>query len=148
MKITTIAMLGSMVLASTSVFAQDTAAPVDQASIIAAALAGGDAAAGEKVFTKCKACHKIGDGAKNGLGPLLNDVIGRQMGVAEKFKYSNGMKDHSAAGDVWTLENLDAWLTKPKDFIAKTKMSFAGLEKADDRANVIAYLATFSTAAE
>ncbi|MGB5559089.1 MAG: cytochrome c family protein [Paracoccaceae bacterium] len=106
----------------------------------------GDAAAGEKVFRKCMACHEIGPDAQSKTGPILTGVVGRKAGVIEGFAYSDALKA-AAEGDtglVWTPENLDAFLTKPKDFLAGTKMTFAGLRKDEDRANVIAYLATFA----
>ena len=107
------------------------------------AFAEGDAAAGEKVFNKCKACHAVGDGAKNKVGPALNGIVGRTAGSADGFKYSDAMLAKQAEGMVWTEEAIDAYLTKPKDYIPGNKMSFPGLKKEDDRANVIAYLKTF-----
>ena len=101
----------------------------------------GDAAAGAKVFRKCKACHKIGDGAKNAVGPQLTGIVGRVQGSVDGFKYSDGFKTAMAEGKEWTPEELDAFLTKPKDYMPKTKMAFAGLRKEDDRVNVIKYLA-------
>ncbi|WP_319824300.1 cytochrome c family protein [Thalassovita sp.] len=112
-------------------------------SLAAPALAG-DAAEGENVFKKCKACHQVGEGAKNKTGPVLNGVIGRTLGTAEDFKYSKSMIEMGEAGTIWTDENLATYLAKPKDFVPKTKMSFAGLKKDEDIANVIAYLHTFS----
>jgi len=109
----------------------------------ASALADGDAAAGEKVFRKCKACHMVGDGAKNRVGPELNGIVGRTAGSADGFKYSKAMMAKNAEGMVWTEAEIDAFVTKPKDFLPGTKMSFPGLKKEDDRANVIAYLKTF-----
>ena len=100
--------------------------------------AAADAAAGEKVFGKCKACHKI-DGA-DGTGPHLNGVVGRNHAASAGFGYSDPMK--ALAAEVWTPEALDHFLTNPKAAIPGTKMSFAGLPKAEDRANLIAYLAT------
>ncbi len=152
MKLATYIAAGAIAFASTAVLAgshggdsdESMSMDMDSAMIIEAALAGGDAAAGEKVFKKCKACHQIGDGAKNRTGPALTGVVGRAIGTVEGFKYSKGMLAHYEAGDIWTVENLDAFLTKPKDFTPKTKMSFAGLKDAEDRANLIAYLATFS----
>jgi cytochrome c len=96
-----------------------------------------DAAAGEKVFSKCKACHKI-DGS-NGTGPHLNGVVGRARGSVDGFGYSDGMKSVS---DPWTGETLFAFLQSPKAYVAGTKMGFAGLPKPEDRANLIAYLET------
>lgn len=102
----------------------------------------GDAAAGEKVFRKCKACHQVGEGAENKVGPILNDIVGRTVGSVEGFKYSSTFTDMNAEGKVWTAEELAAFLEKPKSYAKGTKMAFAGLRKEDDRANVIAYLAT------
>ena len=107
------------------------------------ALAEGDAAAGEKVFKKCKACHQVGDGAKNRIGPMLNGIVGKEIASVDGFKYSKAFKAKKDEGLVWTEEELDAFLTKPKKYLKGTKMSFAGLKKEDDRANVIAYLKTF-----
>lgn len=95
-----------------------------------------DAAAGEKVFAKCKACHKI-DGS-NGTGPHLNGVVNRSEASVEGFGYSDAMSGRK--DQVWTPENLDHFLTNPKGYVPGTKMAFAGLPKAADRANVIAYL--------
>lgn len=107
------------------------------------ALADGDAAKGEKVFRKCQACHAVGEGAKNKVGPALNGIVGAPAGQVEGFKYSNSMIEHAEDGLVWDKETLAAYLTKPKDVVPKTKMSFAGLRKEDDVANIIAYLETF-----
>ena len=107
------------------------------------ALAEGDAAAGEKVFRKCQACHAVGDGAKNKSGPLLNGILGAAAGAVEGFKYSGALLAKAEEGLVWDEASLDAFLEKPKGFIPKTKMGFAGLRSADDRADVIAYLAQF-----
>ncbi|MCC2113755.1 MAG: cytochrome c family protein [Hyphomicrobiales bacterium] len=104
----------------------------------------GDAANGEKVFKKCKACHAIGDGAKNKVGPQLNGIVGRAWGSIEDFKYSDDLKTQAAEGKVWDDATLDAYLAKPKDIIPKGKMAFPGLKKDEDRADVIAYLKTFS----
>ena len=147
MKLITYALASAFMLASTAAFAESHEAAEENAQlmIVEAALAGGDAAAGEKIFKKCKACHTIGEGAKLRTGPPLNNMVGAEMGVYEDYKYSKGMQALSEDGLVWTIENLNALFTKPRDFIAKTKMSFAGLKKEEDRANLIAYLATFTT---
>jgi cytochrome c len=115
---------------------------------MASASAEGDAAKGEKVFRKCKACHAVGEGAKNKVGPHLNDIIGRAAGTAEGFKYSKAMKAAGEGGIVWDDESLAAYLEKPRDYIKGNRMSFAGLRKEADRANVIAYLKTFSEGTE
>lgn len=101
-----------------------------------------DAAKGEKVFRKCKACHQVGDGAEARTGPVLNGIIGRAAAATE-FGYSKAMADAGADGLVWTEEALAAFLTKPKDYMSGTKMAFPGLRKDSERADVIAYLATF-----
>lgn len=106
--------------------------------------AAGDAAAGETVFKKCAACHAVGEGAKNKVGPVLNEVFGRTAGTLEGFKYSPAMVKAGEEGLVWTHETLTEFITKPRDFIKGTKMAFGGLPKPDDVANVIAYLQTFS----
>ena len=109
-----------------------------------AAEAGGDPAAGEKVFAQCKACHNIGEGAANKIGPELNGVIGRTAGTIETFKsYGEGLKKLGADGLVWNEEKLTLYLHNPKEFNPGTKMSFVGLKKDDDVANVIAYLSQF-----
>ena len=100
--------------------------------------ASADATAGEAVFGKCKSCHKV-DGS-NGTGPHLNGVVGRNHGAVEGFKYSDAMSALKA--EVWTPELMYAFLQNPKGVVVGTKMAFAGLSKAQDRANVIAYLAT------
>ncbi|MEZ5798575.1 MAG: cytochrome c family protein [Paracoccaceae bacterium] len=108
---------------------------------IAAVLASGDAAAGEGIFSKkCKSCHKI-DGT-NGTGPHLDGVVGRNHGAVDGFGYSNGMKEKAA--EPWSGEALFAFLESPKTAIPGTKMSFAGLPKPQERADLIAYLTTIS----
>ena len=107
------------------------------------ALAEGDPAKGKKVFRKCKACHTVGDKAKNKIGPILNGVIDREIASVEGFKYSKPALAMKEEGFVWTVEALDAYLTKPKNVIKGGKMAFAGLRKAKDRENVIAYLRGF-----
>ena len=100
------------------------------------ALADGDAEAGKKVFKKCKACHSLEEGKKK-VGPSLFGVIDRAAGAVEGYKYSKALL---ASDLTWDDETLAEFLTKPKAMVPKTKMSFAGLKKEDDIANVIAYL--------
>ena len=107
------------------------------------ALAQGDAEAGAKVFRKCKACHAVGDSAKNKVGPVLNGIIGATAGSVEDFNYSKAMQAKADEGLVWTVEELDAFLTKPKSYLKGTKMTFPGLKKEQQRADVIEYLSTF-----
>ncbi|WP_460275144.1 c-type cytochrome [Celeribacter sp. ULVN23_4] len=102
-------------------------------------LASADPAKGEKVFAKCKACHKV-DGS-NSTGPHLDGVFGRDVAAVGDFSYSDAMGAH---GGVWDAEALNVYLTSPKDAIPGNKMSFAGLKKDTDRANIIAYLQSIS----
>lgn len=107
------------------------------------ALADGDVAAGEKVFRKCKACHAVGDGAKNKVGPHLNGIVDNEIASVEGFKYSAVFLEKKGEGFVWTVEELHAYLEKPRKYMPGNKMSFAGLKKEKDRQNVIAYIMTF-----
>lgn len=104
----------------------------------------GDAAAGEKVFRKCMACHAVGEGAKNKVGPALNGVVDGPWGHADDYKYSKPLLEGKEAGKIWDTETLSAYLEAPKKVIPKGKMAFAGLRKEDERADVIAYLAQFN----
>ena len=90
-------------------------------------------------------CHAVGEGAKNKVGPHLNDVFGRTSGALEGYKYSKAMVKAGADGLVWDDEAMDAFLLKPKKLIKKTKMAFGGLKKEKDRVDIIAYLKTFSS---
>lgn len=103
-----------------------------------------DPEAGKKVFAKCAACHAVGEGAKNRVGPHLNDVIGRKAGGIQDYKYSKAMSEAGAGGLVWDEDNLKAYLANPRGLVKGTKMAFAGLKSEDDLSNVIAYLETFS----
>lgn len=102
-----------------------------------------DAENGEQVFKKCQICHRIGEGAKNLVGPQLNGIVGRKAGSAEGFNYSQANKDASAKGLVWTEEELNKYLEGPMAYMPGTKMSFAGLKDETDRKDVIAYLKKF-----
>lgn len=107
-------------------------------------LAAGDAEAGKTEFKKCAACHAVGEGAKNRVGPVLNGVFGRVAGTFETYKYSKPMVDAGANGLIWNEETLRPYIHKPKEYVPGTKMTFAGI--ADDVAidNLLAYLLTFS----
>ena len=104
---------------------------------ISALMAMGDVAHGEKVFKKCAACHSIVKGGKNNIGPALYNVVGRQVGIINDYKYSKAL---SGYGKEWTFEELNGYLIKPAKWIKGTKMAFAGLRKEKDRASVILYL--------
>ncbi len=115
------------------------AAPAEEQVDVAALVASADLEKGAGVFKKCATCHKI-DG-NNAVGPHLDHVIGRPVGSVEGFAYSDPMKGH---GGDWTPEALFTFLHNPKEAVPGTKMSFAGLPKPEDRANVIAYLESVS----
>src|SRR5271157_3529139 len=99
-----------------------------------------DAAAGEKVFAKCKICHQTGENAKNAVGPVLNGVVGRPAGSYPGYNYSEANK---TSGITWDEANLKAYLKNPREKVPGTKMVFPGLPSDDDIANVIAYLKQF-----
>ena len=113
--------------------AAEAPAEVDVAALMAAA----DPGAGESIFRRCAACHKV-DGS-DGVGPHLNGVVGRDVGSAAGFGYSSAMTSKEGA---WTEEELFHFLESPKGYVSGTTMAFAGLPKAEDRANLIAFLAT------
>ena len=115
--------------------AEEDAGPTEED--ILAVLAAGDADAGAKVFKKCKACHKLEEGASS-VGPDLFGVVGREV-ASRDFNYSGGMVER---GGVWAPLRMDEFLSDPKGVVPGTKMTFKGLSKPADRANVIAYLAT------
>ena len=104
---------------------------------IAALLAMGDIAHGEKVFKKCAACHSIIKDGKNAIGPALYNVVGRKIGAVEDYKYSKALVTYDKN---WTFEELNGFLIKPAKWIKGTKMAYAGLRKEKDRASVIKYL--------
>ena len=131
---------------SKNLFSRTTMTAVVFAAAIAItgnANAAGDAAAGEKVFKKCKQCHMIGDGAKSRQGPDLTGIIDRPAGTVEGFRYSKGLKTKAEEGLVWTEENISEYLKSPRKFIPKGKMSFAGLKKEEQITDLIAYIRTF-----
>lgn len=103
---------------------------------VATILASGDAGKGEKVFNKCRACHQL-EAVANGTGPHLYGLVGRSVGAVDGFGYSGAL---SAAAEVWTPEELYAFLENPKGYAPGTSMSFNGLAKPADKANLIAYL--------
>jgi len=104
---------------------------------IMALFASASAAEGAKVFKKCAACHSIKEGGANKIGPALWGVLGRPAGSVPGYKYSKAMAAH---GKNWSFEEMNGFLIKPKDWIKGTKMSFAGLRSAKDRAAVILYM--------
>lgn len=128
----------------------DTVAEADQAAEEAPETAGAAepdpelVAEGEKVFRKCQACHQVGEGAKNRVGPQLNNVLGRTAGSIDDFRYSNPLSAAGEDGLAWTDETLALYLADPRKYIKGTRMSFAGLRSQDEIDAVIAYMATFA----
>ena len=92
---------------------------------------------GAKIFKKCAACHSISQSGGNKIGPALWGVLGRKAGSVSDYKYSKAIVAH---GKPWSFEEMNGFLLKPKDWIKGTKMSFAGLKKANERAAVILYM--------
>ena len=105
-------------------------------------LAKADKSKGEGLVKACMACHDFSKGGPNKVGPNLWDVVGRPMGSVAGYAYSDGMK--AMGTKPWGYEELNTWLLAPSAFIKGTKMSFGGIKKDEDRANVIAYLASLS----
>lgn len=104
---------------------------------IAGMLAAADAAAGQKLFKKCASCHSYKKDGPKKVGPNLWNIVGGSRAASAGFKYSGGMKE---MGGKWTIADLNKFLYKPKMFLKKTKMNFAGFKKAKDRANIIKFL--------
>ena len=104
------------------------------------AAAAQDAAAGEKVFAKCKICHQVGEAAKNGVGPVLNGVVGRKAGSEEGYNYSAANK---SSGLTWDEATLKQYLKNPRAMVPGTKMIFPGISNEKDIEDVIAYLKQF-----
>jgi len=101
-------------------------------------LAAADVAKGEAVFAKCAACHTINSGGANGIGPNLYGTLGEEIGHGKHgFAFSSAL---AGIGGSWDFAKMDAWLTSPRKFAPGTKMSFAGLGSAEDRANLLVYL--------
>ena len=115
----------------------ETSSENSESGNIMALFASASAAEGAKVFKKCAACHSIKEGGANKIGPALWGVLGRTAGSVPDYKYSKAMTAH---GKNWSFEEMNGFLIKPKDWIKGTKMSFAGLKNAKDRAAVIRYM--------
>jgi cytochrome c len=111
------------------------------AALAADALPAGNAVAGQKVFNQCMGCHAVGKGAETGIGPVLNGVVGRKAGTAPGFRYSNAMK---ASGLTWDPATLARFVHAPAQTVPGTHMTFGGLAKPQDQADVIAYLKQYA----
>ena len=114
-----------------------TAKKIEEKIDISALLALGDVSHGEKVFKKCSACHLVNKGGENKIGPALYGIIGRKVASKQDYKYSKAMAAYEKS---WSFEEMNGFLIKPKDWIKGTKMSFAGLKNAKERAAVILYM--------
>lgn len=130
------AALAMAVIAASPALAQD-----------AAALAAGDPAKGAQVFKKCLACHSVDPGAPSKVGPNLHDVVGRTTGTYPGFKFSPVLVEAGASGHVWTPEEIAKFVENPKGVFPGTKMTFAGLKKPEERADVVAFLVSLNPAA-
>lgn len=119
---------------------------VSVAAVCTAATAAefGDPVAGEKIYRECKRCHQIGPDAKHRIGPHLNGIFGRQAASHEAFRYSKALVQAGAEGLEWHADTLDSFLENPRAMAGGTRMSFKGLKDAQDRADLIAYLRSFS----
>jgi cytochrome c len=106
------------------------------------------AAEGERVFRQCQACHQIGDGAQNRVGPMLTGVIGRTAGSLEGFRYSDAMVAKGEEGLVWDEDTLAPYLENPRQYVEGTNMAFAGLRQEEQRAAVIEYIKSAGGIAE
>ncbi len=133
-------LLSAAILALGACGKSDDDANVDsQASSSAAPAAVAVAAiSGEKIYAKCAACHDIAKGGANGIGPALHGVVGRAIGSTAGYTYSTALK---TKGGNWDAAALDAYLTAPAKYAPGTKMAYAGLSKAEERAALIEYLA-------
>ena len=120
-----------------STSAEITSETTEEKIDIAALMAMGDLAHGEKVFKKCAACHSIVKGGANKIGPALYNIVGRKVGAVTDYKYSKALAEY---GKEWNFEELNGFLIKPTKWIKGTKMAYAGLRKEKDRASVIKYL--------
>lgn len=104
----------------------------------------GDPERGAEVFRQCVSCHQIGQGAKDRVGPQLNEIFGRRAGAIDGFHYSDGLKRQGNDGLTWTFETLDAYLENPRILVSGTRMNFRGLKDPKDRADVLAYMRAYS----
>jgi cytochrome c len=125
---TAVAVLGVLILSSAPVFAQQM----------------GDAAAGERIFNRCKGCHQTGPDASNGVGPALNGVVCRPIGSVEGYGYSGPMEATAEQGGNWTVAELNKYLENPSEYLGGRSKMGLKLRKEEDRLNVIAFLTRFN----
>ncbi|MFN4018882.1 MAG: c-type cytochrome [Reyranella sp.] len=145
MRIAAIAALVATSALGTPLLAQ-APAPTPAASAAAApAPAAGDPAAGERVFTQCRACHQVGETARNLVGPQLNGLFGRTAGSVAGFNYSPAYKTPEVSAKVWSPENFTTYIRNPRAVTPGTRMVFAGIRSETQIADLIAYLKQFGT---
>jgi cytochrome c len=120
----------------------DAGAVVEEGPSLATLLASADVGKGAKVARKCAACHTVEQGGANGTGPALFGIMGRPIGQTAGFSYSDGM---AGLGGEWSFDRMNSFLEKPSKYIPDTKMSFIGIRKPGDRANLLAYLNTLGS---
>ena len=124
-------------VSATNTAVTGTSAASSESTNIMALFASTSSAEGAKIFKKCAACHSISQSGGNKIGPALWGVLGRKAGSVSDYKYSKAIVAH---GKPWSFKEMNGFLLKPKDWIKGTKMSFAGLKKANERAAVILYM--------
>jgi cytochrome c len=120
-----------------SVSSTESSADAGESGNIMGIFASTSAADGAKIFKKCAACHSVAQGGGNKIGPALWGVVGRKSGAISDYKYSKAMAAH---GKIWTFDEMNGFLIKPKNWVKGTKMSFAGLKNETERAAVILYM--------
>lgn len=113
-------------------------------AIAANAEVGGDVENGQSLFQQCSGCHEVGQGARDRIGPHLNNIFDRPAGAAEGYRYSAGFQRAADGGLVWTYETLDDFIEDPRRLVSRTRMSFRGLRDQQERDDLLAYLRTFS----
>ena len=149
--------LGHELVASDSAELESMAYPIDLAAIGAASdsaepeapagppdfgtlLASADISAGERVARRCASCHTFEEGGRNGTGPALYGVMGRDVAGVDAFRYSAAMEEYAEGGTEWMYQNMYDYLENPGGYVPGTAMSFAGLRDQEDRINIIAYM--------
>lgn len=120
------------------------AAPVTPAEADEIELATGDTEIGRELFQQCKACHQVGAGAENGIGPHLNFLFGRKAASVEGFRYSDSLTRAASNGLEWHADTLSDYIADPRTFASGTRMSFEGMKDATERQHLLAFLRTYS----
>ena len=128
----------ALAAAASPAFAQSAPAPA-----AAPAAGAADPAAGERIFAQCRACHQVGETARNGVGPNLNGLFGRKAGSVEGFNYSPAFKTPAVAEKVWSPENFAVYIRNPREVTPGTRMVFAGIRSDNQIADLTAYLRQF-----